>query len=901
MFTSIHSTYRLQTGYKPRVLIFSLSDKAPVDVPVAVIPEHAFGVHSLAFSPDSQFLASLGTVNDGFLYIWKIDDRTGAASLVASNKCTNIVKRMTWVGRSLVTVGIRFVKIWRPDDLTPSASQIGDLKYGLSSPGHKPLAGRNCLLGDLLEVTFTSAVSVSSTKAVLCTDSGDICLLDDSDKTQRVSKLFKLDSCITAACVGSSGEVYVCDTNGKVRAFTVGENVTVFPDLEESATDSTTVRQSNFHTLAIGGLAEVIVTVDSARNIQLRSKPTIEDEDGSQPAVLRQLPAHEDAVLGVRALVQPNDLKADFLTWSAGGTIVFWGSTCQPSATVQIPLEQANDPYNAVNELRAVAILEEGLVVTGDRYGVLRVTDAHTKEQVFVIRAHSGDVTDVALHKRGNRTLVASSSRDRMVQVFEWKKRQLGLLQTLDEHAGAVTGLLFAKNGMQLLSCSSDRSIVVREAIDRGGEDLLLYVIIRTIALKSAPTSMRLALYEDTLLVSTTDKCVQLIDVRSGRATGTFKAADSEGGDPVIMSSLAHVPSAASSPIIAGVSSSDKSVRLYAEDGTLLARDWGHTEGVTDIAIIRSQTENNESLRLVTVAADGTVFIWDTASSRPGSSENKFLDPAFAAANLPGSLGPPLRKVISMTEIARFQRSQSVDEGEPVSPTNARAPSLRKKISRLSMSKTPRLEPSPVPGRRGSLASSLADSRAPAGLRQRSPSPPSPKRVQQMHSSSRRGSMITSPLSKNVAASNGVSSSAADDTHAHASTGQLCRTLRAYRNNLNPGIDTLSASAIQELEKELKLTLQLVRGKGRSPDVKDAPSGSDAEPASPTTRLSINTKKKENAKPNACISSPTKSPVKALARTDPVKHRKSLSTPSAGVTQERRNSKDVIAGAETMR
>ncbi|KAG9584796.1 WD40 repeat-like protein, partial [Aureobasidium melanogenum] len=80
-----------ETGYKPRVLVFSLADKSFADSPVSSICEHTFGVQSVSFGPDSRYLASLGTVNDGFLYIWSIDERGGSPTLVASNKCTTNV------------------------------------------------------------------------------------------------------------------------------------------------------------------------------------------------------------------------------------------------------------------------------------------------------------------------------------------------------------------------------------------------------------------------------------------------------------------------------------------------------------------------------------------------------------------------------------------------------------------------------------------------------------------------------------------------------------------------------------------------------------------------------------------------------------------------------------------
>ena len=95
-------TNAIQTGYSPRVLVFSLQDNSS-DTPLAILNEHTFGVRAVAFSPDQRYLASLGSPNDGFLYLWSINHRTGAAKLHSSNKCTSFVKQMLWLGKSIVT------------------------------------------------------------------------------------------------------------------------------------------------------------------------------------------------------------------------------------------------------------------------------------------------------------------------------------------------------------------------------------------------------------------------------------------------------------------------------------------------------------------------------------------------------------------------------------------------------------------------------------------------------------------------------------------------------------------------------------------------------------------------------------------------------------------------------
>lgn len=456
------------------------------------------------------------------------------------------------------------------------------------------------------------------------------------------------------------------------------------------------------------------------------------------------------------------------------------------------------------------------------------------------IRAHAGEVTDITIHEDERYTLIASSSRDRTIQLLQWSLNSLELLQTLDEHAGAVTSVLFAKNGEQLLSCSADRSVVVREAA-RQGSGPPLFIITRTVTLKSSPTCLRMSLFDDTLLVSATDRTIQLVSTRTGRVISCFKAGDSDGGDSVIMSSLVHLPSTAGSPIVAGVAGSDKSVRMYSEDGTLLARDWGHTEGVTDIALLKSHASPDDlaAMKLVTVAADGTIFVWATTPERPRSRDSDAA-PSFASI-APGiiSAEQPLRKVISHSEIARFHRARS-NETEASDPTAATASTgLKKKPSRLSIRPPPpltqRLEPSPL----GSLRNGLT-----VRSRQRSPSPtppsPSPRLPPspRTHPRSVQGRHRLSvgavpPMAASAEKNAKVDTSTTGFGSIQTSTDQLSRMLKAYRQKIDGSCTGLTNDKLQELERELDATLQIVRRKlaagGRKEDKGDQGVGSTAE------------------------------------------------------------------------
>ena len=853
-----------ETGYKPRVAIFCLADDAS-DSPVTIISEHSFGVHALRFSPDSKYLASLGTVNDGFIYIWSIDDKTGAAGLHASNKLTTLTNAVAWVGDAVVTAGLRFIKIWRPNDeanldirspeIPPTSNfapksradtRSSDYGNSILTPRHKTLAGKNVLLGDLLECNFVTVVPVSDSEAIICAETGEICLLNDKEKAQSLTLITTATFAISAARIDEDGSLQVMGQEGCLKTLSSAEYAQ--PQRPPSRSRRQTVlpaRPSSSgspSTIATAALGPIIVELDSERVLTLRNQ-----EDQS----FTQLAAHREAVQGVK-LCRSNALpSARFLTFSATGLIQFWDTDGVLDAFLNVPVPPAPIAQSTANELKSVAPFVGGAyIATGDKYGVLSIADVRTKALVTQVRAHSAEIMDLCAFQIEDVDFVATAGRDRMSQLFMWRHGQLSLLQTMDEHAGAVTGIMFEKDEKRLITHSSDRSVVVRETMfrDEGDVESLAFVMLRAITVKASPTSMCLT-GDHELMIATVDRCIGKYRIKNGQCTSSFKCSDADGGEAAVMSKVLYAPSLNGSPAIAGVASSDKSVRMYTEYGSLIARDWGHTEGITDVALLPAD-DNCSSSRLVTVAADSTIFIWDTVLATPiQAADPSGLGIVLEANGTPNeiALNPPLRKIISHTDLSRHRRLKSASESEPVSPTTTVGPRspqrLRKKPSRISTATTPRLEPAFLsvfpdsPSRRDSM-------------RHRSPSPPTPRTAEtsaqkpRAHTTSRRRTSLSTTLARfnkssdNVSKPKPTSSPTATLTPASisslaTSTDSVCRSLRSYRKRLvaqhasNASV-VFPPTALRELEKELKLTLAALgaRAEGNAADEAELTKGS---------------------------------------------------------------------------
>ncbi|KAH6242036.1 hypothetical protein HBI15_009820 [Parastagonospora nodorum] len=800
-----------ETGYKPRVLIFSTSSDVPSDTPLTSLPEHTIGVNCLAFSPDSRYLASLGYSTDGFLYIWSIDPRTGAASLYASNKCVSNVNRMAWMGNKLITVGTRHVRIWKVDDpkssMRISKARASDISF-LTGSFHKPLQGRNCVLDSLKEATFTSVVAVAPNRAIVASDRGDICLIDDSNSEQRFVKLFDAGFAVSSLAVDTKGKLHIASSQGGLKTVIVRDVTSSLtpPPSPPPRVESPTVCVTESNQIgAIACLADYIVTVDSQRAIRLSHLCAV-DDDTTVGDVAHTLPAHGNSVLGVAALAtQPNALNASYYTWAADGTILFWNVDGSFKDSVNVALEQLDGPDPLQNELRTVrASADASFLITGDKYGVLRIIDTISKTSVYDFKAHAGEITSISVHEEDQLVLVACASRDRTVQIFSRTSETWDLLQTLDEHVGAVNGIQFSRNGKRLVSSSSDRSIVVRDLLTREdgpGDTIRAFIMLRAIMLKSSPVSMTWDIdHDDVLLVSSIDRQVHRYDSRNGQCLNSFRACDTEGGDAVVLSSLVHIPRGWSSSLIAGVSSTDKSIRIYEENGTLIARDWGHTEGVSDISLIQKVGEEDSGKSLVTVAVDGTIFIWDLALQLPNrhdlSRSMDLLGPSTPTNTDLLASRPPLRRVFSQSELARFQRSPEEDN---TTPTGNKSPKLRKRLSKFTLAQTPKLEPSPLPSSaREGRATGWQGQGSIRRNKNRSPSPPSPRNPQNVK---RRTSMDVRPRTKPPTNEFGSLG---------ASTESLCRTLRAFRKRLATSSDTMTSELAREVERELATTARAI-------------------------------------------------------------------------------------------
>ena len=285
------------------------------------------------------------------------------------------------MGHSVVSIGIRHVRVWRAPS-SPSRTRLESDNSSIEPPGSpmpKAFIGRNCLLGSLIDATFTSIATVSDSRAVLCTAQGDICLLDDSHKAQRLERVAQVEfGILCVAFDHTNGLLWIGGKQGTTRSMHIDDLIKpmMVPPVVPLGTSLLSSASSGTvpDTIAIGLVCGRVITIDSNRIIEVRGVADSQRVSGMH-FDSKRLPAHESSVLGVSNLLPKFNLgDPDFFTFSARGTVLFWLLDGKCTGSIKIPLDPPLNSGNGdTNDLKIVVPLEsDENMLSGDKKGVLR-------------------------------------------------------------------------------------------------------------------------------------------------------------------------------------------------------------------------------------------------------------------------------------------------------------------------------------------------------------------------------------------------------------------------------------------------------------------------------------------------------------------------------------------------
>ncbi|KAI8476446.1 MAG: hypothetical protein J3K34DRAFT_510027 [Monoraphidium minutum] len=294
-------------------------------------------------------------------------------------------------------------------------------------------------------------------------------------------------------------------------------------------------------------------------------------------------------------------------------------------------------------------------LAVGDESGNLRVYDLATLKLLRLLEAHNGVVLSLDFSPAadadggggsggggGGAALLASGGRDGLIHLYD-ARAGYGLVDTLDDHRAAVTGVRFAAGGRSLISCSADGSIVFR--VLAGGHEGGCAVYRSEKLPRGCPLyDLSLDPLESKVAAVGQDGAVRFWDVASGQPLGVL-APERGAAEPVRVS-------IDPGGVVAVSSHADGSVRVHhLATGRLILK----ASGLGDMAAAAGVASDLE--RLVSVSGDGCVFVWrlpaalsaeiKAAAARVAAARARGAAPpspapaAAAAAQPPAAGGPP--------------------------------------------------------------------------------------------------------------------------------------------------------------------------------------------------------------------------------------------------------------------
>ncbi|KAL9131194.1 MAG: hypothetical protein Q9217_000796 [Psora testacea] len=588
---------------------------------------------------------------------------------------------------------------------------------------------------------------------------------------------------------------------------------------------STSSPHQGTNILTVGSTQNCLVTIDSDRVINLR-KIELEHDRPNVLVASKELPAHESAVLGACSLTDWHQWGgSDFLTYSARGTLLLWNFDGMCSGRIDIAIAEPTDmPDVYPNELKVlVASDTEAMLYAGDKLGKLRKKQLIKRISVVnplghiagQVQAHNGDVNGIATTKLDDRNLVATCGRDRTLQLFLQASGELTLLQTLGDHAAAVTDLIFLDSGSTLVSISSDRTMLMRKAA-YGAHQSVAYLPVRAITLRASPVSFAAVPSEPSIMVvSTMDRQIHRYDLSSGRLVHAFKPLDPTSNDSVIGNSLQVTNfghGEESLKVILAIASVDRSIRLYDYyTGSLLGYEYGQS-AVSSVRLMQQDDSNMRAYNLISCGLDGTIIVFKVSipppPKYPGTPSESPI-PTQWLKHTPSS-SQPLRKTLTKSEVADFQKAFQDSYGDTIRSIRSPSPSrMRKKTSRYSMATPTRANATGIVATNYMSDTSSSQRKS---SHDRSPASSNPKHTVKATKPRLRPSLDRRHRSKSTAALNELD----------ASGEQICNSLRTFRKGIISVSNKLEPAIAKELQRELKLTIDTMNDIGGTKEIQDA-------------------------------------------------------------------------------